>query len=590
MAAAPNQIEEIKQKLDITSVVQSYVPSLKARGRNWFGLCPFHSEKSPSFSVNPELGIYKCFGCGEGGDVISFLQKLEGLEFREALEMAAEKAGVDLQSGGGNIDPDFKRKKKRALEAHRLAAAYYHYLLTEHVSGKPGLEYAMEKRKLDLDAIKKFQLGYAPRSYHNLETFLLKKGYSSAELVEFGLLAERDGRHYDKFRGRLLHPIQTLTGEVVGFSGRAIFPDDKGPKYLNSPETIVYHKKATVYGGFQAKDPMRKLRQVVIVEGNLDVVSSARVGVENIICPLGTALTAEQVKLLGRYVDEAVLAFDKDRAGQAALLRAYELLEAHGLVTKVAVLPGETKDVDELAVQDPEAWKNAAASAIELCDYVMQFSRANYDLTTAQGKSQYVKHCLYYVGKLRSAVKQEHYLQQLANNTGLEIELLRRELRREQTAGAAQTATTYKVPVADTAPTLEEELQKPERLPFPPRFVALLGYFQRYQEEMVAQEEEWQPLLELLAAHERNLLLLAVDRFPAELPAVGLQQELAQELAKSPALNAANFQEILHTLRVYVRERLRVYLRQMKTLEESPQKMERINTYATKLAALDKVI
>jgi DNA primase len=421
-----DQIETIKERLDIVSVVQEYVPTLKKSGRNYFGICPFHQEKTPSFSVNSDLGLFKCFGCGEGGDVIKFIEKIEGLDFSHALENAAKRAGIELKR---ETNPQLKKlrlEKEKILEANKLAAQYYHYLLTEHKSGKTAREYS-EKRKLTKVAISTYQLGFAPDGYENLKSFLVKRGYTLEKLVDWGLLVSKNGRVYDKFRNRLMFPIMDHQGDVVGFSGRSISSDDRGPKYLNSPETLVYNKSKTLYGLSQAKEFIRKQDFAVLVEGNIDIISSFQSGVKNIVAPLGTALTLDQLALLKRYCSRIYLSFDTDSAGQRALLKSLELAEKSGLQT-LAVDIGKYKDVDELITSGGD-WGNTVTKAKPVIDYLLAVLASNYDLKDSKQKSVYAKQILAYISKVESDLEKADYLEKLSKKSQINREVLIEQLK-----------------------------------------------------------------------------------------------------------------------------------------------------------------
>lgn len=421
-----DQIETIKERLEIVSVVQEYVPTLKKSGRNYFGICPFHQEKTPSFSVNSDLGLFKCFGCGEGGDVIKFIEKIEGLDFSHALENAAKRAGIELKR---ETNPQLKKlrlEKEKILEANKLAAQYYHYLLTEHKSGKTAREYS-EKRKLTKVAISTYQLGFAPDGYENLKSFLVKRGYTLEKLVDWGLLVSKNGRVYDKFRNRLMFPIMDHQGDVVGFSGRSISSDDRGPKYLNSPETLVYNKSKTLYGLSQAKEFIRKQDFAVLVEGNIDIISSFQSGVKNIVAPLGTALTLDQLALLKRYCSRIYLSFDTDSAGQRALLKSLELAEKSGLQT-LAVDIGKYKDVDELITSGGD-WGNTVTKAKPVIDYLLAVLASNYDLKDSKQKSVYAKQILAYISKVESDLEKADYLEKLSKKSQINREVLIEQLK-----------------------------------------------------------------------------------------------------------------------------------------------------------------
>lgn len=586
-----SQIEEIKSKLDIVTVVQSYVPTLKHTGRNWFGLCPFHSEKSPSFSVNPELGIFKCFGCGEGGDVIRFLEKMEGLDFREALQLAADKAGIELVSINNPQAKALAEEKERALKAHKLAAEYYHYLLLKHTSGKDGLKYATEKRKITLEMIEKFQLGFAPKHYHNLEIFLTKKGFSKNELLKFGLAAERNGRIYDKFRGRLMHPIMDIKGRVVAFSGRAIYPDDPGPKYLNSPETLIYHKKELPYGLYQAKDAIRTAKFVILVEGNIDVVSSARVGIANIICPLGTALTPEQLRILKRYATEVYFAFDTDAAGKKALLRALDLTDNAKLQAK-AITIGTYKDVDEMVVADPVAWKKAVTEALEIPEYVMETFRADYDLSQAEEKLKYIDTCLPYLAVISNQIKLDHYLHRLNQITGTEYEILVSELNRikNNNSEPKQNEEVSTNSVIDVARPIESQSKNK----IPRKLKLIINFILQYRDNLVDLEGLKEVYFHNLPRLESALIESALaGKICAEDEIASNVRELladSAELKSDPMSLESAQQEVREMLVSYVTERLKSFLRSIKqqlSSSENPQLyLERIKVYTQKLKDL----
>lgn len=419
------QIEEIKAKLDIVSVITQYVPSLKRSGRNYFGLCPFHKEKTPSFSVNPELGMFKCFGCQEGGDVIKFIEKIEGLEFPKALELAAKKAGVELKTTSDPRDIERDKARKDLLSANSLTCEFYNYLLFKHVSGEAGRDYA-QLRKLPKETLEKFKIGYAPSGYENLKHFLIKKGFKEKNLVEWGLLVERNGKVYDKFRKRLMFPIINHQGDIVGFSGRLIDPEDKGPKYLNSPETAVYKKSKILFGLFQAKEAIRKDGFAILVEGNVDILSSHKAGVGNIVAPLGTALTPDQVGLLKRYTDNIYFALDTDNAGQKALIKDLGIIDEQGLNAFVINL-GKFKDVDEM-ITGGGNWGEAVRNPIDVVMYFMEALRSKYDLIRPLEKNKYIQQILEIISRIHNPILINDYLNKLEGVVKIELSVLSTEL------------------------------------------------------------------------------------------------------------------------------------------------------------------
>lgn len=414
------QIDEIKQKLDIVQVGQKYLRDMKRSGPNYFALCPFHNEKTPSFSINQDLQIFKCFGCGESGDVISFIQKIEGVDFPKALEMAADMAGVVLRN---DFQPSPRNEKlnvekQKLLEANKLAMQYYNYVLLKHDKGKEARDYC-NRRKITKKVIKGFEIGYAPEGYSNLKNFLIKKGFDQKDLVNWGLLVNKRGKTYDKFRDRLMFPIFDNNGDVVGFSGRQLKKTDYGPKYLNSPETLVYKKKETLYGLFQAKNDIRKRNFAILVEGNVDILSSHRVGIENIVCPLGTALTVEQCKLLKRYADTVYFALDTDEAGERALIRGLQITQEVGL--EVFVLDIEDfQDSDELIMKDPEKWKKVVSNPKDVLDYLITKFEGQFDTSTAKGKISFLDKIAPFVNEIRDDIVKQAYCHKIAAIAGVE--------------------------------------------------------------------------------------------------------------------------------------------------------------------------
>lgn len=412
-----SDIQEVKSRLDIVDVVGSYVPSLKKAGRSYKANCPFHQEKTPSFVVTPDLQTFKCFGCGEYGDALSFIQKIERVSFGKALEMAAERVGYELLHNYDPKDSKVKELEERIFQANMLAAKYWNYILLTHNMGKAGRDYA-QKRQIDKPQIDKFMLGYAPVGKTNLKQFLLKKGFQAKELADWGLLVERDGTLVDKFVDRLMLPIMTLDGRVVGFSGRKVAPSEYAPKYLNSPETPVYKKGEVLMGMFQAKKAAREKNYLIVEEGNIDLLSSHRVGIENIVAVGGTALTLNQCKLIDRLAGTVYFAFDKDAAGLKALLRGLEIAEKTGLKHKAIDL-GDFQDPDEMIKADPELWRAAVDKPLNTIAYLAARLQKDLDLGTADGKSAYMERMVDVLRMVQDEVQVQHYAGELAAMVGL---------------------------------------------------------------------------------------------------------------------------------------------------------------------------
>jgi DNA primase len=408
-----SQVELIKKRIDIVDLVSDYV-SLKKAGRNYKALCPFHTEKTPSFMVNPERGIFKCFGCGKGGDAIAFLQEVDHLEFPEALRVLAKRAGVELKEYRPSPQSQLREK---VMAAQVVAAKFYQTILLDHAAGKVALEY-LKKRGLSLPTIKEWGLGYAPNQWELVTKALSAKGYSPEEVVSTGLgvASERGKPPYDRFRGRVMFPIRDITGRVIGFSGRILGEGE--PKYMNSPDSLVYQKSNVLYGMDLAKREIKKANLAVLVEGNIDAIASYQAGVKNVVAPLGTALTSQQVNTLMRFTDAAALAFDADLAGDAATRRGIELAEEAGLNIRIVHLSG--KDPDELIQRSPKEWSLAVDRATPIYDFYLESAFGKADAATVEGKRKIAREVLPQLARITDPILRGHYLKVVAGKIGLE--------------------------------------------------------------------------------------------------------------------------------------------------------------------------
>lgn len=455
-----SNIELIKSKLDIVEVVSSYVPELKRAGANYKANCPFHSEKSPSFMVNPSLQIYKCFGCGKGGDVINFIQEFLRIDFPEALKVSAERAGVEIKDEFSNTkDKKIEAEKKLLLEANLATTKFYHYVLTNHSIGKAGRDYA-QKRGIDAKRIKDFEMGYAPSSRDNLKKFLLKKGFAEKDLVGWGLLVERNingtNKTIDKFRNRLIHPIKNIKGEIIGFSGRYIGDNKLAPKYLNSPETLVFKKNENLYGIFEAKESMRKENFVIVEEGNIDILSSHRVGVPNIVAPLGTAFTENQAKLLKRYVDQIYFCFDTDSAGLNALIKSVGIAENLGLQHKVIDIR-PNKDPDEMIMEAPETWLEKVKNPVNTFDYLIDVFQSGLDINHADDKVEFSKKIFPILKQIKNEITLSHYIKEVSILLEISESTVATELKKEKQTPIKNVQTSLESQVnLDFQPTSNE--------------------------------------------------------------------------------------------------------------------------------------
>jgi DNA primase len=429
-----DEVAEIKSRLEIAEVVGGYLP-LKQAGRNLKAPCPFHQEKSASFMVSPERGIYHCFGCNEGGDIFSFVMKMEGLEFREALEKLARQAGIELQARRGE-SAELNRRRARLLEAHELAANYFQASL---VKNPRALEYIVKQRHLGQNIVRDFRIGYAPDSWNALTDYLSKKGFTASELLEGGLARQKEGSSsiYDLFRGRIMFTIADRDGRPIGFTGRVM--DDELPKYMNTPQTALYDKSNAIFGLHIAREAIRSNDEVVIVEGNMDVIASHQVGIRQVVASSGTALTLDQLRTLSKLTKNIKLAFDADRAGLAATERAIELGQKLGLTLRMIETPG-AKDPDELIQADPAAWEKAIVEAKYIIDYLFDRFAQDYDLDTAIGKRQYTDRLAANLRRLGDAVERDHYTKLLAKRIDIDEDAVRSKIDNPDAANESSQA------------------------------------------------------------------------------------------------------------------------------------------------------
>lgn len=418
--------EEVRSRLAIEDVIGEYV-QLKRAGRNFKGLSPFSGEKTPSFFVSPDKNIWHDFSSNRGGDIFGFVMEVEGMDFRAALEHLARKAGVDLSQYESQNSRDLAGRKKRLLEANRLAVQYYQHSM---MSNKKAIDYVFKQRGLNKKVVQDFQIGYAPDSGDALKNYLTRKGFDAKELSAAGLTNRYGG---DLFRSRMMIPLSDASGQTVGFTGRIIGDIEGAPKYLNTPQTLLYDKGRQVFGFSQAKPAIRSENFVVIVEGNLDVVSSHQVDVGQVVAAAGTALTENHLRALKRLTSDVRLAFDNDPAGVAATERAITIASELGIELSIINLPEQYKDPDELIKADPGAWAQSIKDQTEpAVDWVLTQHQARVDLATAAGKRAFTTTALAVIRGLSDPVEREHYERKVAELTNSTLEAVRAKLIQDE--------------------------------------------------------------------------------------------------------------------------------------------------------------
>lgn len=447
-----SDVDDIKGRLDIVQVIGESVPLRKA-GRNFKGLCPFHSEKTPSFMVNPERQSFHCFGCDEGGDVFDFVMKRERADFPETLRMLAQRAGVELKG----FDAKAGKQKQRLFDANEAAARYFQAVLG-HATGAAARDY-LKERGISKATLTAFRVGFAPDDFDTLVAALKKKGFTEPELVDAGLAAKGRGV-YARFRGRVMIPITDGQGVIRGFTGRVLKPDAKEAKYVNTPETTIYHKGKLIFALDRAKDAIIQTDTVVLVEGQMDVLAGHQAGTDNVVAVSGTALTEDQLRQLSRYAKTLVLALDADEAGHKAMLRVVELIGAQDLAElelKVADLDG-AKDPDELIAKDPQAWQRAIEEAQPVIDFLMADALATREAPYDRDAIRAVLDAVLPALRHRPGVDQDYYAEQLATTLGVEAASVKERLTSSGSAPRPGKVSAGQPAAEPAEPKTTEEL------------------------------------------------------------------------------------------------------------------------------------
>ena len=574
-----SDVEEVKSRLNIVDIVQARVP-LKKAGRNFKGLCPFHSEKSPSFMVSPERQAFHCFGCGKGGSVIDFVMEMEHLSFIEALEDLAEKAGVKLTHKASDSQEDQQRQK--IYEVNHLASEYYQYVLTKHALGEKARLY-LKGRGVTDKTMKTFALGYSPNSWDALGSFLKKKGYDAGLLEKAGLqiLSARGG--YDRFRGRVMFTLKDHRGNVVGFSGRLLDPNIKDlpagrqeAKYINTSETPVYSKSHVLYGLDVTREAIQKAGEAIIVEGEFDVISPFAEGIGNVVAIKGSALTEGHIRLLKRYTQKLVLALDSDLAGDAAARRGIELADAAGLELKVATMP-IGKDPDEAARESPGALKSAIKDAVPIYDYYIASVQKRFDPSSASGKKHIAGELLPILSKIENSIVQAHYIKIASRLLSVSEDVLGSEIRKLKVQGARVVVSREK----------EEDLPTRSRVETLEMYVLALmlqgkpaEFLEEFKEVMPLEDITLPPvrrLIELLETFMQNhrifLLKDFADVVPSELAPV-LDEALLWDVSEATGDEEKLSKEWTTALRELKRAELRRKIANISTTMEAQKLQE----------------
>jgi len=446
-----NDLEKIKDRIDIVELISSYI-SLKKAGRNYKANCPFHKEKTPSFMVSPEKQIWHCFGCQKGGDIFTFVSEIEGMDFGEALKFLAQKAGITLErksfqeSGPKNV----------LIELNSLAASFYHKILEEEKEGEIAREY-LQKRKVDKNTILDFRLGFSPKGFRKLVQFLQSKGYKKEDIIKAGLaLKKENGEVLDRFYNRLMFPIINPVGAVLGFTGR-ILTEEKEAKYINTPETSIYEKSKVLFGLDKAKKEIIEKNWVVIVEGNMDVLASHEAGVNNVVASSGTALTKDQIKIIKRYTSNIILSLDKDAAGNEALKRGIFLALEEGMNIKVLNL-GQFKDPDEMVKSNKNLWRKSLKESKPFIDFYFSEIFATIGELSVSSKKKAAAEIIPFLKRLKNSIEQAHYVQKLARKLKVPESAIFDALKKIKAYNTKEEPEKFSKPKKDAQTLISETL------------------------------------------------------------------------------------------------------------------------------------
>ncbi|NLN49801.1 MAG: DNA primase [Clostridiales bacterium] len=422
MYFSEEKISEIIEKNDIVDLISQYL-SLNKRGKNFWGLCPFHTEKTPSFSVSGEKQMFYCFGCGTGGNVITFIQKIERLNYVEALYFLAKKARISIDERANKKDLENVKKRELLFNINGTAARFFYNNL---IANSKAMDY-LSKRGLNKEIIRKFGIGYSLDSWDKLNTYLNSKGFDNNLIENAGLIVKKEKGYYDRFRGRVMFPIINLGGKVIAFGGRVL--DDSKPKYLNSPETPIYNKSGSIYALNMIKE-ISALQNIIIVEGYMDVISLYQFGIKNVVASLGTAFTEQQAKLLKRYTNDIIIAYDSDTAGQSATIKGLSILQKEGCRVKVINLPKGMDPDDFIRKEGVESFNNYINNSLSLVEYRIYNSRKNSDPKILEHRIRFSKNLAMILSTLKSPIEIDAYIKKYSKEMQISEEAIYGELKK----------------------------------------------------------------------------------------------------------------------------------------------------------------
>ncbi|MFH1620874.1 MAG: DNA primase [Patescibacteria group bacterium] len=504
-------VEDIKSRLDIADLVGEYLQLKPAGSGSFKANCPFHQEKTPSFFVNRPRQSWHCFGCDIGGDVISFVQKMEGMEFPEALEHLAQKVGVELPRFDSRLQSD----KKRLFEINDLAARFFRSVLLTQATAQHARDY-VNKRGLDELTCDIWRIGYAPQSWTALSEALAKRDVKEDELIKVGLClkSEKNPGIYDRFRDRLMFPICDIHGNATGFTGR-LLSDSKEAKYVNTPETFIYKKSSILFGLDKAKGVIKRQDLAVIVEGNMDVISSHQFKITNVVASSGTALTGEQLGLLKRFTTNLAIAFDADSAGKAATIRGLDIARALDFNVKIITLPPEVgKDPDDAVRKDPEIWRQAIHNALPVVEWLYRNAFKGKDPSKPEGKKQIARELLTEFLRIADSVERDAWITRLAKDLDVSTDSLRDALKNTRRTGSTEhesRSTEPSIQSTEHESRSTEHVKKPRETELAERILAIL-YLKPELRDLAQKSLPLYNLPDLTSPDLLNFIAILADR------------------------------------------------------------------------------
>lgn len=558
-----DQVADIREKVDIVSLISEHI-TLHRAGKNFHALCPFHGEKTPSFVVSPDRQIWHCFGCGKGGDCYTFLMEYEHMDFPEALRVLAKRTGIELQESI-HIKATTSRKEQ-LYKVNALAAEFYHYVLLNHAAGEDARIY-LQKRNITDKLMKTFKIGFAPGGGKTLATYLLRKKHFDVEdIYEAGLVTFRGKDVFDFFKGRIIFPLIDHRDNVIGFSGRLL--DEKkdfGGKYINTRDTLIYHKREHFFGLNVTKEAIRKQNRVFLVEGEFDAMSCFREGITNVVAVKGTALTEQQVNLLARYAQRLTICFDGDSAGQEAIKRSLPIIAKKGLAATVVLIPNG-KDPDESLQNNPGEFKKAIEHDLNVYDYLFEQAVKKYPLASPEGKQKTADELLPVINDIDNAIVKEHYLRKLSTAIQTTYESIQRELEKQKKQPLIKKDEAFIQPVRTREEILESYLLA--LLLQHPQPISSVKQIWKSLSDIIGKERAYQKLIHHLAEYTHSS-----DNFDHGIYSTSIPSELLEVYNTSllfPLPVFANEEKYSEEIEKVAAELRKVYLKErIKTLTDT---------------------